>query len=49
MFSIRELNKMADLKSLYDKETGHAWNNSNPRYTIEDVVNGVCVNITEKA
>ena len=35
--------------SLYDKETGHAWNNSNPRYTIEDIVNGVCVNITEKA
>lgn len=34
---------------LYDTETGYAWNNANPRYTVEDVVRGVMVSITEKA
>lgn len=34
---------------LTDMETGYKWNNSNPRYTVEDVVCGVRVNITEKA
>ena len=26
---------------LSDAETGQKWNNANPRYTVEDVVNGV--------
>lgn len=34
---------------LTDMETGYKWSNANPRYTVEDVVCGVCVNITEKA
>ena len=34
---------------LTDMETGYKWSNANPRYTIEDVVNGVMVSITEKA
>ena len=34
---------------LTDIETGEKWNNANPRYTVEDVVCGVIVNITEKA
>lgn len=34
---------------LTDIETGYKWNNANPRYTIEDVVRGVMVSITEKA
>lgn len=34
---------------LTDVETGYKWNNANPRYTIEDVVRGVTVTITEKA
>ena len=33
---------------LTDMETGYKWNNSNPRYTIEDVVRGVMISITEK-
>lgn len=34
---------------LTDVETGYKWNNANPRYTVEDVVCGVNVTITEKA
>lgn len=34
---------------LTDMETGYKWNNANPRYTVEDVVRGVIVTITEKA
>ena len=34
---------------LTDVETGYKWNNINPRYTVEDVVRGVMVSITEKA
>ena len=38
-----------DGTSLTDMETGYKWNNANPRYTVEDVVRGVMVSITEKA
>ena len=38
-----------DVTWLTDMETGYKWSNSNPRYTVEDVVNGVIVSITEKA
>ena len=34
---------------LTDIETGYKWNNANPRYTVEDVVRGVMISITEKA
>ena len=34
---------------LTDMETGYKWNNANPRYTVEDVVRGVIISITEKA
>lgn len=38
-----------DGTSLTDMETGYKWNNANPRYTVEDVVRGVMISITEKA
>ena len=43
------LSYSGDVTSLYDKDTGYAWWSNNPRYTIEDVVRGVMISITEKA
>ena len=39
----------SSLTWLTDAETGYKWNNADPRYTVENVVNGVIVTITEKA